>query len=142
MAGLPKSLIKKYGITKKAWRIFRGRKAKKRTSKTRRSSKPKKRRRYVTRPRKKRRSGGGRNLAGTAMKWIRITALVAPAIHSAIGGGTPEQKLNEAMRKYTGFNAADGSFDWTWLSKGWGPYLGAVLATYGIPKLAAIIRRL
>lgn len=30
MTGLPKSIIKKYGVTKKAWSVFRGRKGQKR----------------------------------------------------------------------------------------------------------------
>jgi len=32
MAGLPKSIIKKYGITKKAWSVFRGRSTPKRST--------------------------------------------------------------------------------------------------------------
>ena len=57
--GLPKSLIKKYGISKKAWRIFRAGKSKSstpRTSKTSRKVKKVARRRYSRK--RKRRSGG------------------------------------------------------------------------------------
>ena len=57
--GLPKSIIKKYGISKKAWRVFRGKKSKSstpRTSKTSRKVKKVARRRY-SRKRSRRRGG-------------------------------------------------------------------------------------
>lgn len=43
--GLPKSIIKKYGISKKAWRVYRGQKSSKKSSK-RKVKKTAKRRKY------------------------------------------------------------------------------------------------
>jgi len=78
----------------------------------------------------------------TFYKWIRFGALVAPAAAVAIGPGTPYGKLRTGIHKYTGFNIDDQSWKIERLLQGWGPYVGAILATYGIPKLAAILRRL
>jgi hypothetical protein len=52
MAGLPKSIIKKYGVSKKAWRVFRAQKSKRRAPKrkasvVRRTKKVARRRRTV-----------------------------------------------------------------------------------------------
>jgi len=138
MARLPKSIIKKHGISKKAWRVFKGRKK----STKSRVSKPKRRRTYMTRRRRKKRGGGGKSITNTAMKWIRIGALVAPGVVSFTGPGTLEDKIDNALWKYTGYSTKHGTWDWSALSQGWGPYLAAVLTTYGIPKLAGIIRRL
>ena len=53
-SGLPKAIIKKYGITKKAWRVYRGRKGKRRkTTKSRKVSRTRRRNPTVKR-------GGGR----------------------------------------------------------------------------------
>lgn len=67
MRGLPKSIIKKYGISKKAWRIYRSGKAptKRRRSIKRGSSKmvKRKRRSYIPRARRAiRRRGGARGI--------------------------------------------------------------------------------
>lgn len=58
--GLPKSIIKKYGISKKAWAVYRGSKAKRKVYKRRHKSNPRgrvkvaRRRRYYRRPRRRR----------------------------------------------------------------------------------------
>lgn len=48
-AKLPKELIKKYGISKKAWAVFRGRNAGKKVKKVRRTSKARRPRKSTTR---------------------------------------------------------------------------------------------
>jgi hypothetical protein len=142
--GLPKSIIKKYGISKKAWRVFRGGKtSKSRTSKSKTKSKTKKVRKTT---KKKRR--GGKSLQTTVFKWLRIGALAAPAIVVATQPMKIDQKANEIFRLYSGVNIKhsmeSNSLQWDGgrLAMGWLPYLTTVLATYGIPKIAGIIRRL
>jgi len=137
--GLPKSIIKKYGITKKAWSVYRGRKRK--TSRTRKARPS--RRKGVRKMARRRNRGGGNSIQRTAFKWIRIGALAAPAIvEFAFGADTPSGKAFHTIRRYTGFDFYTKTWDITNLIEGWGPYLGAVLTTYGIPKIAGILRRL
>ena len=60
--GLPKSIIKKYGISKKAWSVYRGRKTKKRSVvrvAKRRKYKARPRKSYFKRRRKSKGLGGG-----------------------------------------------------------------------------------
>lgn len=90
---------------------------------------------------KKRRRKGG-NLQATAFKLLRIGALVAPAASVAMGGGTNHAKISEGVALYTGYSIDTGRFMPDKLARGWGPFFMACLATYGIPKLMGIIRRL
>jgi len=92
---------------------------------------------------KKKKRGGGKSISRTAFKWIRIGALVGPAaIEFALGADTPTGKALTVLRKYTGYDHYTQTFKFESLIEGWGPYVGAVLTTYGIPKLVSIIRRL
>lgn len=136
--GLPKSIIKKYGITKKAWRVFRGKKSKSR-SKTKTKTKRKRRVNPIARRKKK---GGGKSLQRTVFKWLRVAALVAPGLHAATAPGKPMDKLDLAIYRYSGYSMKRGKWEPQALMQGYGPFLGTVLATYGIPKLASIIRKL
>jgi len=139
MARLPKSIIKKYGITKKAWSVFRGRrKSRPKKVKTKRRSV----RKLVRRYRRKRRGGGGKSLTRTVFKWVRIGALVAPGAARVMQHGFTEQAVVDAIHDYTGYHIKHRNFDLSRLMIGWGPYLGACLATYGIPKIVSIMRRL
>ena len=150
--GLPKSYIKKWGITKKAWREYHAAQARKakhigysrsRTTKSkttrRKKSNPKRRVRRTGR-RKKRR--GGKSLQRTVFKWLRIGALLAPAAAKAVQPIPMEKKVWHFMYDYTGFDIDTGSWDIKRMAVGWGPFLGACLATYGIPKLMGILRRI
>jgi len=77
------------------------------------------------------------------MKYVRLAALAAPAAITAINPNqTPESKVKEIMHKYTGFNMNTGKFDAAALMQGWAPFAAATVVTYGIPKLAGIIRGL
>ena len=78
----------------------------------------------------------------TAFKLVRIAALAAPAIYTATQSIPAEQKVNQILNDYTGYNMAAGNWKAERLLRGWGGYLGACLTTYGIPKLIGIIRKL
>jgi hypothetical protein len=146
MVGLPKKWIrwawkraKKVGKSqafKEAWRKS-GRLKK---SRSRRVTKTSSRRVRRTARRKKRR--GGPSIIRTAMKLIRLAALAGPGIHDAMRGVDGKQKLTFIIESYTGYNLDKGEFRFEWLARGWTPYLGAVAATYGIPKIAGILRKL
>ena len=144
--GLPAKYIraawKTKGATKKnalkrAWAAFRRAKGSsksslkkgKTTRKTKRKSNPKGGNRRM-----------GKNTTARLFKLVRLGALAAPAISYAMGGGSGEDKVKSIMHAYTGYR--DGKFDFHKLAIGWGPYLGAIVVTYGIPKLAGLIRRL
>lgn len=124
------------------WKFMKmPKKGKSSSSKTRRSSnpKPQKRRTYMT---KKKKRGGGKSLQRTIFKLIRVGALAAPLVNDVIRGKTMQQKAIYAIESYTGYNMDKGRFDWRWLARGWTPFLAACLATYGIPKIIGIIRKL
>ena len=77
MGKLPKALIKKYGISKKAWQVYRNRKGKKR----KKASNPKKKRK-VRKVAKKKKGGrkrgfGGFNIKNLGWKVVNVVAGVA-----------------------------------------------------------------
>lgn len=125
---------------KKGWKAYKASK-KKSPSRTRKTRRKGGRKTMARRYRRKRR-GGGKSIARTAMKWIRVGALVANPVRIAMINASWEDKVTWIFQDYTGFNIQDGSFEAGRLAKGWGPYALACLTTYGIPKLASIIRRL
>ena len=91
---------------------------------------------------RRKRRRGGKSITRTSFKLLRLGALAAPAIHQAMVPQSNEKKINNILACYTGFSMEDGKFYWEWLARGWTPYVMACLATYGIPKLTSIIRRL
>ena len=91
---------------------------------------------------KKKKRRGGKSLQRTVFKWLRVGALVAPAVNDLLRGATPQQKAVFVIESYSGYNIDKGQFDIRWLARGWAPFLLTSLATYGIPKLMGIIRRL
>jgi len=141
--GLPKSIIKKYGISKKAWSVYRGRSKSKSSSGKSKTKTTKKKRKYMAR-KKKRRSG--KSWTQTAFKMIRIGALVAPGAAAAINahkqGWGAEGMLDQVMQVYTGYSFVHQEWKAEYIAKGWIPYIMANLATHGIPKLVGLIRRL
>ena len=92
------------------------------------------------------RMGKGRNIQGTVFKWIRVGALVGPgaiAFKRGLDSGWGiEGAVDQVLQTYTGYSVINKTYDPQLLIQGWGPYLMSVLTTVGIPKLAAIIRRL
>jgi len=145
--GLPKSIIKKYGISKKAWSVYRGKKGRKPRSKSRRVTRRRKKRnnpvRRVRRTvrRRRRNRKGGSNLQAKVFKWLRIGMLVAPAARNLARPVSMEKKVWHMAYDYGGFDFDTGTWDIKRMAVGWGPFLGACLATYGIPKLVGLIRK-
>jgi len=150
MARLPKSIIKKYGITKKAWRVFRSRKRS--TTRASPKSKPKKRRRNLARKRKRRRTR-------TRDKRIPILVTGAGAVKSLVEPifgndswsgakafaeagdieGAVKEFLGCNLHNFTGYRITDGQFDfqkplqtYTLLITAW---VGSKLATkFGVNR--------
>ena len=77
----------------------------------------------------------------TAFKLIRLGGLIAPAAEGFMTYGG-EEGIKHFVYRYTGYSMWDGSWRPERLLQGFGAYLGACLATYGIPKVINIIRRL
>jgi len=73
-------------------------------------------------------------------KLVRLAALAIPAAEVLISQDSMQNKMVRLGKRYTGFDMTTGRFDLGHLAVGYGPILGATLATYGIPKLAGIIR--
>lgn len=74
-------------------------------------------------------------------KFVRLGALVIPGATIAMSTATPSDKMKRITAAYTGVRS-DGSFHFEDLKRGWLPYLASIGVTYGIPKLAGIIRGL
>lgn len=94
------------------------------------------RRRYS---RRRHRSSGGFSQQ-KMFKLLRFGALVAPAAFRALGTGSAQDKVQMGMRDYFGWNSYTGQMEWSALLNGWGPFIAASVATYGIPKLTKILR--
>jgi len=92
--------------------------------------------------RKKHHGGGGKSLQKTAFKLIRTGALVAPGVTRAYAWRAhPETAIKAGLLCYAGINT-ENQFDMGLLTQSWTPFVAATGATYLIPKLAALIRRL
>lgn len=92
---------------------------------------------------RKKKRRGGKSITRTAFKMVRLAALAAPSIHEILLHGSDYKAgIGGAVGLMTGFDLNEGNFRIERLSRGWGPYVMACLATYGIPKLTSIIRRL
>lgn len=118
-SGLPKSYIKKYGISKKAWKEYR-----KSKSKGRRKTNPKKvrnlpRRRYTRRRRRR----NPRTIAIAPV--LGLVGGLQDPIQRAVGGDYMGA-LHEARNIITGFDEF-GGWNPQWMAKFWGPVLGGVL---------------
>lgn len=80
MAKLPKSIIRKYGITKKAWRVYRGRKSTTKKVKKRGIKTMARRRKRTVRARSRRRKYGG------SVKLIQPDAMIYGAGRGFLSG--------------------------------------------------------
>ena len=92
--------------------------------------------------RRKNRRGGGKSMIRTAFKFIRLGALVGPGIAESTNYSQPLDKVAGALLSYSGWSHKNKAFFPDLFAKAWTPYIMACLATYGIPKLTSIIRRL
>ena len=98
--------------------------------------------RRVRRTGRKKRRRGGKSLQRTVFKWLRIGALLAPGAMEIVKQPDLEHKLGYCIKRYTGYDPWQGKWVWQDLATGWTPFIATCLATYGIPKLIGIIRRL
>jgi len=74
-------------------------------------------------------------------KIVRLAALALPAVGIAMSGASTANKISQAKREYFGI-APDGRLDLASLAKGWGPFALSIALTYGIPKMAGLLRGL
>lgn len=75
-------------------------------------------------------------------KWIRLGSVVAPGVgRYAEIRGSPMFKLEGAIKSYAGIRT-DNIFDWSLLGRMWTPLLATTLVTYGIPKIAGMLRKM
>ena len=72
---------------------------------------------------------------------IRKAALLAPAAGIWMGGGEGNyDKMARTLEGYTGFNIVTQKFNLQSMKNTYYPYLGATVATVGLPKVAGLIR--
>lgn len=138
------------GMFKKAWALYRGKRAKSsatstptKTTTTRTTRKVKTRRMDSTT--KKHRSRGT-SIVRTAYKLIPVAALAAPGVLIAMDPAIPsDRKMAYILAKYTGYadwKEGGAGFVWTELAAGWTPFIVSLLVTKGAQKLSGIIRSL
>ena len=132
-----KKAIKKLGRTRR--RVSKTGKVYYTKPKRRKKSKSKRR---VRRTARKKSRKGGKSLQRTVFKWLRVGALLAPAINDIMRGTHPAQKAVFVIESYSGYNIDKHQFNIKWLMRGWTPFIMTSLLTYGIPKLMGIIRRM
>lgn len=84
----------------------------------------------------------GKNTTAKLFKLVRLGALVAPGATAFMERGLTKGGAELAVSRYTGYDFASHQFRGDLLAQGWLPYLAAVGVTYGIPKLAGLIRKL
>ena len=122
-----------------SWKSGSKRKSTRRISVPRRVSRP----RAAARPRS---TGGRKKMAGfntqKIFKYLRLAALLGPAAGCAVRPVSNEEKIRDILVRYTGYDMRNNTFNGGALVQGWGPYVASVAVTYGIPKLAGIIRGL
>lgn len=92
MAGLPKTIIKKYGVSKKAWAVYKSKKNKKSSSS--RLPRKKIKRRVKTMPKKKRRTS--RNKRSISILGINLGKAGAAALY-----GAGRAKISNLLAPYT-----------------------------------------
>ena len=131
--GLPKSIIKKYGISKKAWRVFQGKKSKSstpRTSKTSRKVKKVAKRRY-SRKRSRRRGGMTIPLAPIAGLAAGLASGSAWSGGASVISRLMEGNITDAAKiacfNYTGIDPYTGTFDPNGLKTGLLPLIMGAL---------------
>lgn len=118
--GLPKSIIKKYGISKKAWAVYRGQRGtSKRKSSVKKVRKMARRRRRYTRRRRRRRP--------KTIPIIPVLATLGPAIITAKNawdsGWGVEGVVDNLIQIYTGYSPVNKTFNMERLNHGLVPAL-------------------
>ncbi|GAG98962.1 unnamed protein product, partial [marine sediment metagenome] len=76
-------------------------------------------------------------------KFVRLGALAMPAAQILMEPGADMAKKGRNLqRAYFGVEPTTGKFDFNMLARGWMPFIGATLITYGIPKITGLLRSL
>lgn len=115
---------------------------------SKKSGKPKAAKKASSKTRSSSKKTGGRTMAKGGFstqklfKVVRLAAIALPAATTLMSNNTNSVKMAKLSKDYTGYDPRDGSWEFGRLAGGYAPYLGAILATYGIPKLAGLIRGL
>ena len=78
----------------------------------------------------------------TIYKYVRLVAAGAPIIKGVAQHGLTIDAGVEAVKGYTGVDLMTGQFNLGDAIAGWTPAAVATAFTYGVPKLAGMIRRL
>jgi len=92
---------------------------------------------------KKKKRKRGKSIVKTAFKFIRLGALIGPGVGEfAATTGPIERRVARVLCAYGGYNLDGNYFDGGLLARMWLPFLGANVATYGIPKVTNIIRKM
>lgn len=127
--GLPKSYIKKYGISKRAWREYR--KSKSRKGKTTKKS-------GKTKKRSVKRIGRRKSFLNlrSIYKYLRLMAFAYPAIDVYMR----EKDIKKTVGQYAGM--WEDKFDVNVLKRAWLPLLATTLITVGVGKVTSMIRDL
>lgn len=133
---LPKSYIKKYGISKTAWSKYKSslKKPKRRTTKKKviRVSRPKTKRKTMAKRRRKKKTYRRRNrlaIAPTigALSSIAKTAPSGRTIIQDVMKGDIEGLMYDAREIFTGIDA-QGGFHWDWVATTYLPMVAGVVA--------------
>lgn len=112
------------------------------TRRSRKKSNPG-RRRGVRRMARRKKKKGGKSTTRTLYKLLRMGAFAAPALVTATRADlNTSDKIKTVFADYTGYNLHTGEWHGHRLLHGWGAYIGACAATYGIPKAIGLLRRL
>lgn len=125
--GLPKSYIKKYGVSKKAWREYRKAHPKRgrRTRKTRRASNPVKKRRKRMARRKKRRRRSGMTIPIAPIAGL-AAGLIEP-IQYVVDHGNWRGAVEVLCRNYTGYRPGTQTWEPHYMTRGLVPLVIGLL---------------
>jgi len=118
--GLPKSIIKKYGISKKAWAVYRGSRKGSHKYTIMKVRKLARRRNYS----RKRRRRGSRTIP--ILPIAGVAAGTIEPIRRAMSGDF-EGAIKELVQTTTGVSTEDGTFHPEWLGKFWYPVIAGIV---------------
>ena len=146
MVGLPSSIIKKYGVTKRAWQVFRGRKTRRPKP---RSVKVMARRRYSRRPTRRarvrswirRRGRGKRKISIAVVGGLAGTALTPNVGHGAgtigyLQAGQLDYALGNIVENLTGYDMQSGQWRMESLVRGITPLAAGVAVHMTVGRFA------
>jgi hypothetical protein len=137
--GLPRAIIKKYGVTKKAWAVYRGRHHS-RVSKTKKNGGGKTR--MVKHRRFSRRGHSTKSIIRTAEKLAGAGTFLYPGInrmHEKYGSEPIWAVAADGLALYGGIR--DAKFSFGTLVEAWGPFISFQVAKTAAHKIAGLIRR-